>query len=140
MKNIFCTLFDSGYMIRGISMYQSLVNTGTDFELYVFAFDDDACEYLKAMELPHLHVISLAEFENERLLAIKKTRTRGEYCWTCSCFSILHMLQHYDISEVTYLDSDLFFFDKPDILLEELHNSEKDVLITDHILEYIYAQ
>lgn len=132
MKNIFCTLFDSGYMIRGISMYQSLLNTGADFELYVFAFDDAACRYLKQLDMPHLHVVSLAEFEDERLLTIKKTRTRGEYCWTCSGFSILYMLKHYDISEITYLDADMFFFSKPDVLLDEFHQSGKDVMITEH--------
>lgn len=130
--NHYCTLFDSGYLTRGLAMYKSIVATGEDFKLFVFAFDDECYEILLKLNLPGLRPISLKEFENERLLRIKKTRNRGEYCWTCSCFSILHILSNYDVPEVTYLDSDLYFFDKPQILLDEFHSSGKDVLITKH--------
>lgn len=130
--NYYCTLFDSGYLTRGLAMYNSIADTGEDFKLFVFAFDDECYEILSKLNLPGLQPISLKEFENERLLRIKKTRNRGEYCWTCSCFSILHILSNYSVPEVTYLDSDLFFFNKPQILLDEFHDSGKDVLITKH--------
>lgn len=138
--DIFCTLFDSNYLVRGLALYQSLVNTKDDFELYVFAFDDKAYQMLINLALPKMKVISLEEFEDERLLKIKQTRTRGEYCWTCSCFSILYMLKHYDVSEVTYLDSDIFFFSSPHLLLDEFHKSNKDVLITEHRYTKEYDQ
>lgn len=130
--DIFCTLFDSNYLVRGLSLYKSLLDTKDDFELYVFAFDEAAYQMLIKLALPKMKVISLDEFEDERLLKIKQTRTRGEYCWTCSCFSILHMLKHYDVSEVTYIDSDIFFFASPNLLLDEFHKSGMDVLITEH--------
>lgn len=130
--NYYCTLFDSGYLTRGLALYNSIVATGEEFKLFVFAFDDECYEILLKLNLPGLQPISLKEFENERLLRIKKTRNRGEYCWTCSCFSILHILSNYSVPEVTYLDSDLFFFNKPQILLDEFHDSGKDVLITKH--------
>lgn len=130
--NYYCTLFDSNYLSRGLTMYNSIEATGEDFLLYVFAFDDLCLKILSKLNLPKIQVVSLSEFENERLLRIKKTRNRGEYCWTCSCFSILHILTKYKVSEVTYLDSDLYFFNKPQILLDEFHNTGKDVLITKH--------
>ena len=42
----FCTLFDSGFLSRGLALYDSL-NTvyGEGFHLYVVAFDHD-CESL----------------------------------------------------------------------------------------------
>lgn len=130
--DIFCTLFDSNYLVRGLSLYKSLLDTKDDFELYVFAFDEASYQMLIKLALPKMKVISLDEFEDERLLKIKQTRTRREYCWTCSCFSILHILKHYDVSEVTYLDSDIFFFASPNLLLDEFHKSGMDVLITEH--------
>lgn len=130
--NNYCTLFDSGYMSRGLALYQSLLKKDDDFTLYIFAFDDGAYKVLKALGLRAVKVISLREFENERLLAIKPTRNRREYSWTCGCFSILYVLEHFNVEEVTYLDADIFFFDRPSILLEELHRSHKDVLITSH--------
>lgn len=130
--NYYCTLFDSVYLSRGLAMYNSLVANGNDFELFVFAFDDECYDILSKLNLPKLRPISLKEFEGERLLRIKKTRTHGEYCWTCSCFSILHVLTQYNVPEVTYLDSDLYFFNRPEVLLNEFHESGKDVLITRH--------
>ena len=41
-------------------------------------------------------------------------------------------MMNFDVDEVTYVDSDLFFFDKPEVLLSELTESKKDVLITKH--------
>lgn len=130
--NVFCTLFDSNYLTRGMAMYHSLTATGEDFQLYIFAFDELAETLLKKMALPNVTVISLQEFESEELLNLKKTRSRAEYCWTCTSFSILYVLEHYQAAEVTYLDADLYFFAKPSILLDEFHASQGDVLITEH--------
>lgn len=130
--NYYCTLFDSGYLTRGLAMYDSLEKTEEAFLLYIFAFDDLSEAILTKLSLPHVRIISLSSFENERLLSIKKTRSRGEYCWTCSSFSILYVLQHFDVPEVTYLDADLYFFQSPQVLLDEFHASEKDVMITRH--------
>ena len=50
------------------------------------------------------------------------------------------MLKHYDVSEVTYLDSDIFFFASPNLLLDEFHKSGMDVLITEHRYTKEYDQ
>ncbi len=128
----FCTLFDSNYLTRGLALYRSLEATGTDFQLFIFAFDDLAYDMLTRLSLSRATIISMDEFEDERLRRIKGTRTQGEYCWTCSCFSIKYVLEHYHLPEVTYLDSDIYFFATPDILLKEFDASGADVLITGH--------
>jgi hypothetical protein len=60
-------------------------------------------------------------------------RTRGEYCWTITPFTFQAVFDRDDsVERVTYLDADLFFFASPQILLRELDESGKHVLITEH--------
>ena len=130
--NYYCTLFDSQYLTKGLALYQSLVNVGEKFFLYVYAFDKLTKDILHDLELPNLRVVPLEEFETEELLAVKKTRTKGEYCWTCTAATILHCLEKFNLPMVTYLDSDIYFFDKPNIVLNEFRASQCDVMITRH--------
>lgn len=138
--NYYCTLFDSNYLTRGLALYQSLVNVHEDFHLFIFPFDNLARDILREFDLPRVTIVPLKDFESPELLAVKPTRTPGEYCWTCTAASILFTLENFDIPEVTYLDSDLFFFDKPSIILDEFHRSGKDVMITRHNYTSEYDQ
>lgn len=128
----FCTLFDSSYLTRGLAMYESLKAQCAEFHLYVCAFDDRCYEILTRLRLPHVTVISLREFEHARLLAVKPTRTRGEYCWTCTSHVIRHVIDTFRLPEVTYVDADLCFYANPVLLLEELELAGVSVLLTEH--------
>jgi len=112
-------------------MYDSLKNNCDDFHLYIFAFDTLALDILLKLQLDNATIISLNEFENEDLLNIKETRTRAEYCWTCTSSVIDYVFDKFNVSSCTYLDADLFFYNSPGLLLNEL-GGEKSVLITEH--------
>jgi hypothetical protein len=128
----FCTLFDSNYLARGLVTYESLVkNTEGSTHLYVFAFDDKCYDVLTKMALPNMTVISLSEFEDEALLAIKPTRTRGEYCWTCTSSTIHYVIKNLGKSNCTYIDADMCFYQNPKVLIDEMP-SDKHVIITEH--------
>lgn len=126
----FCTLFHSNYAAKGFTLYRSLVRVCPDFHLYVFAFDDETVAILKKMALPRMTVISLGEFEDPALLSVKPTRSVGEYCWTCTASTLLYCLSHYDIDHCTYLDSDLYFYQNPQYMIDEM--GADDILITPH--------
>ena len=126
----FCTLYDSNYSAKGLAMYYSLVEHCPSFHLYIFAFDDKLVNALEKMELEHVTVVPLKDFEDDELLAVKPTRTPGEYCWTCSGSTILYCLQHFNIDSCTYLDADLCFYADPSVLIDEM--GDDDVLITEH--------
>lgn len=126
----YCTLFDKNYLTRGLAMYESLQKHAGSFHLYIFAFDDVSCEVLKELTLDNVTVVSLHEFEDEQLLAVKPSRTAGEYCWTCTPSIIKYCLDNYDIVSCTYLDADLYFFGNPAVLIDEA--GDKSVLITEH--------
>ena len=129
---IFCTLFDSKYLDKGIALYESLSNVEDDFKLYVFAFDIKAYDILTRLNYKSMIVISLKEFETERMLKIKQERSTAEYCWTCTPITIDYVLKTFREPHCTYLDADLYFFSSPSILLEELCQYQKSVIITDH--------
>lgn len=126
----FCTLFDSNYLIKGLCMYNSLKNVCANFHLYIFAFDDKAGSLLRNMDLEHVTVISLPEFEDDKLLKVKETRSKGEYCWTCASSTILYCIQQFQLSACTYIDADLFFYSNPKVLIDEM--GDNDVQITSH--------
>jgi hypothetical protein len=58
-------------------MYDSLKQQTTDFNLYIFAFDDLSCEILVQLSLENATIISLSELENPDLLSIKHTRSKA---------------------------------------------------------------
>jgi hypothetical protein len=126
----FCTLFNSSFLSRGLAMYESLKKYCAEFHLYIFAFDDKTYKVLSSLNLDKASIISLKDFENPELLAIKKTRTPTEYFWTCTPATIEYVINEYQVPECTYLDADIYFFGDPKILLDEIGN--KSVLITEH--------
>jgi len=126
----FCTLFDSNYLSRGIAMYDSLKRHCSNFHLYIVAFDDKAYTILNKLALENITVISLKEFENEKLLAVKPTRSRAEYCWTCTPSTILYIFDTYKVENCTYIDADLYFYSSPQVLFDEMN--DRSVLITQH--------
>lgn len=126
----FCTLFDSNYLYRGLALYDSLLLNCDSFHLYVFSFDDKCFEILSKLQLDHATIVPLGEFEDDELLKVKKIRSTVEYFWTCTPSIILYSIKRYDLSVCTYIDADIFFFDNPKILLDEL--AENSVIITEH--------
>lgn len=134
----FCTLFNSGYLSRGLALYQSLERTCDEFHLYVFAFDDVCFDYLKRLNYKSLTVISLKEFEDEKLLAVKSSRSAGEYCWTSTASTIRYCIQTFNLYQCTYIDADMYFYSNPKVLLDELGNNS--VMITEHRYTEAYDQ
>lgn len=134
----FCTLFNTTYLSRGLAMYRSLEQHCEDFHLYIFAFDQHCFEALVKLNLPHASIVSLKEFENADLLAVKTERTAQEYCWTCASSTIKHSITAFQLDHCTYVDADLLFFKNPQVLIDEM--GEKSVLITEHRYTPAYDQ
>src|SRR5678809_855029 len=91
----FCTLFNSTYLTRGVAMYNSLFNYCKEFQLFIFAMDEDCYNALRKLGLKNVKVIELSSFENKDLLIVKSQRTAREYLWTCaSAVSYTHLRAH----------------------------------------------
>jgi SAM-dependent methyltransferase len=140
MSYEFCTLFDAGYLPRGLALYRSLVDTGADFHLRVFCMDDATYDLLSRMDLPRVTLIRLADLEtfDSELLAVKPSRTPVEYFWTATPVVCLYCLEREpELAEITYLDADVMFFADPRPVFDELGSAS--VLIVPHRYAPAYA-
>ena len=125
----------------GMCLHASLMEQAQPFHLWILCMDELVELQLQMLGLPHVSLIPLREVETEALLSVKEGRTRGEYCWTLTPFAPQFVLDRAEqVERVTYLDADLFFFDSPRILIREIEESGKQVLITEHAYTPEYDQ
>jgi hypothetical protein len=127
----FVVMSASNYLAKSLALYESLREFyGKEFKLYYFCFDNQAFETLRKLDMENIIPISLTEFEDEELLSIKAERSFAEYFYTCTASTILFVLEKYKADMAIYLDSDIYFYDSPEILLREM--TDKSVMITEH--------
>lgn len=137
----FVTLFDSKFLPMGMCLHSSLMEHAQPFHLWVLCMDALVEEQLRQLALPYVSLISLVDVETNALLDVKKGRSKGEYCWTLTPFTPQFVFERdAAVDRVTYLDADLFFFNSPQVLLDEFDASNKHVLITEHAYSPEYDQ
>lgn len=134
MTTILCTLYNSLYLDKGLVLYDSLCNCSKDFKLYVLCMDDKCYEVLIDQNHNRHIPIKLSDFEKDdkELLVAKSNRPMGEYCWTCTSSLIRYVLNNYNESICTYIDADMFFYTNPQVLIDEMIENGKSVMVTPH--------
>jgi hypothetical protein len=129
----YCTLFDRHFLPQGLALHESLMRQDPSCVLWVLCMDDETLETLGRLSLPGLRRVQREDVESGDVLAVKGSRSTGEYCWTLTSVFVAHLIdQHEEISRLTYLDADCYFFSSPRRILAELDAAGKDVLITPH--------
>lgn len=145
MTEHFITLFDSGFLPNGLALHASLRRHEPDSVLWILCMDDACFTVLNSLGLEGVRLLRLDEVETPELVAIKPTRSVGEYCWTLTPFTA-DMVFDRDpsVKRVTYLDADMWFLRSPAPIFADLEESGAACLITphayakehDHALEY----
>ncbi len=129
----FCTYFDRNYLLRGLTLYRSLLATGFDFTLHVLALDQETAKTLLQLELPNLKTIPLPALEawEPELANARSNRSLIEYYFTLSPLLPLYILKHEPQTElITYLDADLYFYGSPEPIFSEL--GDRSILVIGH--------
>jgi len=127
----FCSLFDSGYLIKGIAMLRSLATHCPTAKAFVLCMDEKTQTLLEQLDLPFVQCIPLRAIEDEALRAVKNERGVAEYCWTLSpCLPWYVLQQNPEIDFITYLDADLLFYSAIQPLLDEIGNAS--IAIIEH--------
>ncbi len=128
----FCTLFDSNYISKGLALYLSIEQNTKDFVLYVMAMDRKCQDILKIIGLERVVVDCIEDIADPELDEAKANRSRAEFCWTCGSYSTDFFLQKYELSDITYLDSDLMFFCSPQVVFDELERKKTSIGLAPH--------
>jgi hypothetical protein len=145
MTEHYITLFDSGFLPNGLALHTSLRRHDPDSVLWILCMDDTCFEVLGSLDLDGVRLLRLNEVETPELLAIKPSRSVGEYCWTLTPFTADMVFDRdYTVQRVTYLDADMWFLKSPAPIFADLEVSGAASLITphayadeyDHALEY----
>ncbi len=119
--NYFCTLFDSGYLIKGVAMLRSLARYCSGARVFVLCMDEQTQQILERLDLSFVTCIPLRNIEDDALLKAKADRGVAEYCWTLSPCLPWYVLQHNPhIDFITYLDADLLFYSPIQPVLDEI--------------------
>lgn len=129
----FCTLFDKNYLLRGLTLYRSLLKHDNDFQFYILCLDTESHTILSRLFLPNVRLIQLEDIEQWeiRLKEAKSNRSRVEYFFTLSPALPLFILNNYEgVDVITYLDADLFFYHSPKPIYDEL--GDKSILVIEH--------
>jgi hypothetical protein len=130
MTRIFCTIFNSVYLVRGLALAESLQRHCPDHRLYVFAMDEQTAVVLERLRRPSVTVVRPAQFETAELLRVKPSRGIAEYFWTCTPHIVRHCLEVLREPECTYVDADVWLMSSPEPLFEEMGTAS--VLLTEH--------
>ena len=128
----YATYFDRHYLTRGLALYSSLARHSPPFRLWVLCLDPETYRVLSRLRLERMTLIDVAELEeaDPALLAVKPDREPIAYYFTCTAAYLHHLFRQQRIDLLTYLDADLFFFDDPTTIYEELGRGS--ILVIDH--------
>jgi hypothetical protein len=95
--------------------------------------DQLSYDVLTQLNYDEIHLISLKDFENgdAELVKAKHNRSLIEYYFTCTPSLPLFILaNHPEVDLITYLDADLFFFNSPKAIFDEI--SDHSIAIIEH--------
>jgi len=151
MKN-YCTIADKDYLLYALTLYESLQEIDEEFTLFFLCLDDYVYTFLLNQNLDNIVPISVYELEKKdsQLLelrsglaspdAVAHGRNKNvdpsyiQFCWALASYFSWYLLVNKSISHISYVDSDLFFYQKTQPFFNEIDN--KSVGIISHRIPY----
>ena len=131
----FCTLSDINYLPKGLALYKSLKKeTKEDFILYYLTLDDSSARRLTELSLSNIIVHNLSEIETKReeLKTARLNRPYNQYCFTLASYYLYYLMGTEKIDHITYIDSDIYFYQDPDIIYKEIGDKSVGIIAHRH--------
>jgi len=114
-----CTVSDNSYLLKGLTLYESLKKHNDNFKLHYLCIDSESYEVLKSLECESLKVYNVDSLVQEDPLLLNLKNSEYKYfCWSlASYFSNYLLLKG---NSITYIDSDIYFHDNIEVILKEI--------------------
>ena len=127
-----CTYFDKNYLAKFLTCRNSVLRFEKNAEFYCLCLDTETYNYLNKVKLNNVHLVLLEELESYflELKYAKKNREKVEFYFTLSPFLPLYILKKYKLDQINYIDSDLYFFDTPQKIIDYLGNNS--IIVIEH--------
>lgn len=132
---LYCTYFNKNYLIKGLALHASLIKHEPHAKLHILCMDDYTKSLLDKMKLKGVTTIAHADFQDQELAKARSNRSLVEYFWTCTPSLPRYIIKEYPKTNlVVYLDADLYFYDEPVKIFQEMGNNSI------YIVEHRYPQ
>jgi len=123
----FATYFDARYLSRGLSLLSSLrQRSKNQFILHILCLDDTTYQFFKKRNWRDVNPIPLSTLyaEDTELAEVSETRHGADMIFTLTPSLIGFIFDHFPKTDfITYLDADIFFFEDPQLILDEIGSS-----------------
>jgi hypothetical protein len=131
MSVLFVSLFDKNYLVKGVSMIDSLLDYSDDHGILILSLDEHTFITLNSYFRGNSRIsIKKMDFIDRQVLTqISKDRTYREYCWALSSILSFTALSYQEL-DVIYLDADLYFFNSVEKIVNKC--SDYNAAITPH--------
>lgn len=137
----FVTVLDMNFLPRGLALHESLTAQSRPFLLWILCVDEETFQTVQHLSISTIRALRV-DYENyPELSAVETQRSRKEFCWTLTPFSILEVFDaEPELARVTYVDADVMIFRDWRPIMEELEVSEKSILLTEHGFHPLWDQ
>lgn len=122
-ERAFCSYFDHRYLPRALAMIESLRANGCNDEVWVLCLSQTCRDILERLALANIRLVDLSALEEAypQLHALRSQRSPIEFYFTCTPLIVEYVFAHQpEAGMVTYLDGDLYFFDRVESVFEEI--------------------
>ncbi|OGO78963.1 MAG: hypothetical protein A2Y23_02395 [Clostridiales bacterium GWB2_37_7] len=127
----YCMILSKYRLVQGLALYYSLKKVVKSFKIYILCMDIEAFVFINRLTGEEATPISIELLEDDYLYTLKQNRALEEYCWTLKPVFLEYLLRNFtDITRITYLDADLFFYAKPNRIFDD--SNEYSVLLSNH--------
>lgn len=119
-----CTVSDKNYLLKGLTLYESLMAKGNNFILNYLCIDDISYKKLTSLNLPNLEVFHVSEFtEKDSILQDLMRKEYKYFCWSLASYFQNELMKKLN-QPLIYIDSDIFFYEPISDLLKEFGHNE----------------
>jgi hypothetical protein len=115
---------DINYLIKGLTLYESLKEHDNDIVLHYLCIDNLSYEKLKEYESESLIAYNVNDLlENDKQLKLVKEQNYKYFCWSLASYFTNYLIKK-NIGDITYIDSDIYFHESIRVILNAIGDKE----------------